>query len=137
MSSEPGFRAILHGVFSNGVFLTRNAPFVSPSVAVAATVTRETCRAGRAAASSRAGFARGAARALAARGGARRQPSARFSEICWRAQRGCFCSSCTSTLAVLLPAVTTATVEIATASSSAAAVARTRSNLTARPRTSS
>ena len=57
-----------------------------------------------------------------------------FSEICWRAQQGCFCSSCASTLAVLLPSVTTAAVEIATASSCAAAVARTRSNLTARPR---
>ena len=57
-----------------------------------------------------------------------------FSEICWRAQPCCFCSSCCASTLVLLPSVTTAAVEIATASSSAAAVARTRSNLTARPR---
>ena len=54
-----------------------------------------------------------------------------FSEICCRAQQGCFCSSCASTLAVLLHAVTTAAVEIATA---AALDARTRSKSTARPR---
>ncbi len=57
-----------------------------------------------------------------------------FSEICCRALQGCFCSSCASTLAVLLHAVTTAAVEIATASSCAAVVARTRSNSSARPR---
>ena len=57
-----------------------------------------------------------------------------FSEICCRAQQGCFCSRCASTLAVLVHAVSTAAVEIATASSCAAVVARTRSNSSARPR---
>ncbi len=38
MSSEPGFRAFLHNVFSKGVFWTRNDDGVAPSVAVAATV---------------------------------------------------------------------------------------------------
>ena len=54
-----------------------------------------------------------------------------FSEICCRAQQGCFCSSCASTLAVLLHAVSTAAVEIASA---ATLDARTRSKSTARPR---
>ena len=57
-----------------------------------------------------------------------------FSEICCRALQGCFCSSCCASTLVLLPSVTTAAVEIATASSCAAAVARTRSNSSARPR---
>ena len=57
-----------------------------------------------------------------------------FSEICCRAQPCCFCSSCCASTLVLLPSVSTAAVEIATASSCAAAVARTRSNSSARPR---
>ena len=57
-----------------------------------------------------------------------------FSEICCRALQGCFCSSCASTPAILLHAVTTAAVEIATAGSAAALDARTRSKSTARPR---